>query len=148
MEFNTRLGDPETQPVLMRLQGDDDFFNLCKSYIHNSLIHCTVKWTQQPCLCVVMASKGYPETSTINSEIKNCTAVINQNKDTALFFAGAKMEGNKILSSGGRVLSVCALGKDIQSAQKLAYQTIEQIECEDLFYRKDIGYQAINKTQH
>jgi len=139
LEFNCRFGDPETQPILMRLQSD--LSQLCWDAARNQLKQQTLNWNPQTALGVVMAAGGYPfdyAKGEVISGIETISA-----KHTKVFHAGTKLEDDAITTSGGRVLCVTALGDDIKSAQKYAYQGIKAISWKDVYYRDDIGFKAI-----
>jgi phosphoribosylamine--glycine ligase len=139
LEFNCRFGDPETQPILMRLQSD--LSQLCWDAACNQLKQQTLNWNPQTALGVVMAAGGYPfdyAKGEVISGIETISA-----KHTKVFHAGTKLEDDAITTSGGRVLCVTALGDDIKIAQKYAYQGIKAISWKDVYYRDDIGFKAI-----
>ncbi len=142
LEYNCRLGDPETQPILMRLK--TDLIDLCLRALEGQLDKCEIEWDPRPALGVVMCSGGYPGSYFSGYRIEGLAkaALLNNVK---VFHAGTKAEGDEILSQGGRVLCVTALGNDIKDAQKTAYQACQLISWSDSFYRSDIGYRAIAK---
>ena len=141
LEFNCRFGDPETQPILMRLQSD--LTKLCWEAAHNQLAACDLLWSPQTALGVVMAAGGYPFAYEKGATISGLDHVTG---NTKVFHAGTSLEGKSITTSGGRVLCVTALGDNIQEAQRLAYEGVEKINWENAFYRKDIGYRAIKNN--
>jgi phosphoribosylamine--glycine ligase len=134
LEFNCRFGDPETQPILLRLKSS--LVELCLSAIDDRLNDYQIQWTDEHACGVVIASHGYPQNYTKNNEviIKTYDAV-----GIKLFHAGTKLQGDKVLTSGGRVFCATALGKDLQEAQLKAYDLVESISFDGAFYRKDIG---------
>jgi len=138
LEFNCRFGDPETQPILLRLKSS--LVNLCLAAINNTLDSYDIEWTKEHSCGVVIASKGYPENYESNKEIQ---ININDKNDTKLFHAGTKYENNKILTSGGRVFCATALGVDLKAAQQNAYNLVNKVDFEGAFFRKDIGYKGI-----
>ena len=138
LEFNCRFGDPETQPILLRLKSS--LVNLCLAAINNTLDSYDIEWTKEHSCGVVIASKGYPENYESNKEIQ---ININDNNNTKLFHAGTKYEDNKILTSGGRVFCATALGVDLKAAQQNAYNLVDKVDFEGAFFRKDIGYKGI-----
>ena len=138
LEFNCRFGDPETQPILLRLKSS--LVNLCLAAINNTLDSYDIKWTKEHSCGVVIASKGYPENYESNKEIQ---IDLNDNNDAKLFHAGTKYEDNKILTSGGRVFCATALGVDLKEAQQNAYNLVNKVGFEGAFCRKDIGYKGI-----
>ncbi|GAB6065996.1 phosphoribosylamine--glycine ligase [Aquifex pyrophilus] len=137
LEFNVRLGDPEAQPILMRIKGD--FLKLLLDFYEGKDISLEVSdnWA----LCVVLASKGYPqkpETGKIIHGLK----YLKKMEDVVVFHAGTKREGEFIVSSGGRVLNVCAYGNTLKEAKERAYEAIKYVCFEGMHYRKDIGDKA------
>ncbi len=133
VEYNARFGDPETQVVLPRLKTDlADIFN---AVVDGTLDKLNIEWSDEACVCVVMASGGYPE----NYEKGKAITIGDLDKDILLFHAGTKLQDGKLVTSGGRVLGVTALGKDINVAREKAYANVEKISFDGAFYRKDIG---------
>ena len=146
LEFNVRFGDPETQAILPRLESD--LADIMLACISGTLDKIDVKWDKRPCLSVVCASKGYPDEYEKNKEITGLEQA-KKMKDVIVFHAGTKNENGKIITSGGRVLGVTGLGKDIRSAKVNAYKAVEKIRFEGMQYRKDIGARALfHKTSH
>lgn len=143
LEFNCRFGDPETQPILMRLQSD--LSQLCSDTAHNQLTESELEWNPQPALGVVMAAGGYPFSYAKGEAISGLDNV--SDKHIKVFHAGTKMQENKVVTSGGRVLCVTALGTDIKQAQDSAYQAVQSIDWKDAYYRDDIGYRAIRSVK-
>lgn len=139
LEFNCRFGDPETQPIMLRMQ--NDFSELCWLAANNKLTEAKLAWDSRSALGVVMAAGGYPATYDKGLTISGLDAVTDQN--VKVFHAGTKMENNDVKTSGGRVLCVTALGDEIKSAQQKAYENVKKINWEGAFYRDDIGYRAI-----
>ena len=138
LEFNCRFGDPETQPILLRL--NSSLVELCMAAINNNLDSYSIEWTQKHSCGVVIASEGYPETYKSNKEI-NINE--NKNKDAKLFHAGTKYENEKIITAGGRVFCATALGNNLKEAQENAYNLVGKVEFEGAFHRKDIGFKGI-----
>ena len=143
LEFNVRFGDPETQPIMMRLQSNLD--ELCLAAIKGQLNLCEVNWNHQACLGVVLAEKGYPNQYYKGSEISGLESISEDS--CKVFHAGTAEKGGKIVTNGGRVLCVCALGEDIELAQNKAYQCVDKITWETKYNRKDIGFKAIKSEQ-
>ncbi|MEK7286836.1 MAG: phosphoribosylamine--glycine ligase [Nitrospirota bacterium] len=135
LEFNARLGDPEAQVVLPRLL--TDWIDLVDAVISHRLDQLTLTWEEQVAVCVVLASKGYPDAPQNGDEIFG----LDQIKDSAvtIFHSGTKQEGNKIVTSGGRVLGITALGSDLSEAREKAYQAVGSIQFSGMQYRNDIG---------
>jgi len=140
LEFNCRLGDPETQPLMMRLK--TNLTELCMAAITQELNQVTVEWDPRPALGVVIASGGYPSAYTKGDTITGLDESTND-PDTKVFHAGTAFKDDFIVTNGGRVLTVAALGNDFLAAQQKAYQRAHLIHWPNCFYRKDIGYRAI-----
>jgi phosphoribosylamine--glycine ligase len=134
LEYNCRFGDPETQPILMRMKSD--FLSLCLKAAKQELKGVQIDWDDRFALGVVMASKGYPEKYETGFPISGLNG---ENETTKVFHCGTKIEGEKILSNGGRVLCVTGLGGNLDTAFKNAYKTTSKISWDGAFYRKDIG---------
>ena len=134
LEYNCRFGDPETQPILMRMKSD--FLSLCLKAAKQELKGVQIDWDDRFALGVVMASKGYPEKYETGFPISGLNGV---NETTKVFHCGTKIEGEKILSNGGRVLCVTGLGGNLDTAFENAYETTSKISWDGAFYRKDIG---------
>ena len=140
LEFNVRFGDPEAQPILSRL--DSDLFDIMKATAEGRLNEVEIKWKDEAAICVVLSSKGYPGPYENGKKITGLDS-LKGNKDVVVFHAGTALKGGDVVTAGGRVLGVTALGKDIQTAQENAYKAIGQIDFEGMYYRKDIGDKAI-----
>lgn len=139
LEFNCRFGDPETQPILMRL--NSDLSQLCWDAARHELKPMALEWNPQTALGVVMAAGGYPFDYAKGAVIKGLDNI--DTRDTKVFHAGTVLGDEGIITSGGRVLCVTALGDDIRSAQENAYQGVKAIHWKDVYYRDDIGFKAI-----
>ena len=139
LEYNCRFGDPETQPIMMRLKSD--LIELCEAALNEELDSTTSDWDERSALGVVLASGGYPDTYQNGHVISGLPT--EEQSDTKVFHAGTKTNGKKIVTSGGRVLSACALGKSIKEAQDKAYHLTHSIHWENVFYRTDIGKKAL-----
>ena len=137
VEFNARFGDPETQVVLPLL--DSDLGQIMMACATGNLTAHMVKWKDSSAACVILASKGYPETSSKGDVI---SGDIKQYDTTIVFHSGTKLVGDKYVTNGGRVLGVVGLGKDLRTALDRAYQRIEHIDFEGMQYRTDIGAKA------
>jgi phosphoribosylamine--glycine ligase len=138
LEFNARFGDPETQPIMMRIKSDIvPIFEAC---IDGTLSTQTLQWKQEPTVCVVMAAKGYPNSYEKGKEITGLNS--DDNQQAVVFHAGTKLENGKVLTNGGRVLGVTAMGSDINQAIKNAYSAVDKIKWDGIHYRKDIGNKA------
>ena len=138
LEFNCRFGDPETQPILLRL--NSSLVELCKAAINNELDTYSIQWTEKHSCGVVIASEGYPEDYESNKKV---SIKENKIKDSKLFHAGTKYENETVLTSGGRVFCATALGSDLKDAQKNAYNLVNNVEFDGAFFRKDIGFKGI-----
>jgi phosphoribosylamine--glycine ligase len=138
IEFNCRFGDPETQPVLMRLQSD--LVAHCLAALDGRLNEQQADWDPRPALGVVMAAGGYPGSYRKDDTIEGLDQV--DSEDLKVFHAGTKPEGDNVVTSGGRVLCVTALGETVTAAQQRAYQGVAKIHWQDSFFRPDIGYRA------
>lgn len=139
LEYNCRFGDPETQPILMRLQSD--LVALCLAAIEGRLDQTRAEWDPQVALGVVMAAGGYPDAYAKDHPIAGLTGL--DAPDLKVFHAGTRREADRILTAGGRVLCVTALGTTAQAAQDRAYGAVRQIRWQDAYYRRDIGHRAI-----
>jgi phosphoribosylamine--glycine ligase len=135
LEYNCRFGDPETQVVIPRLK--TDLIDIVKAVIKGNLIHTEIEWKEETAVCVVMASDGYPGHYEIGKPIKGLEEA--EQKGSIVFHAGTAVKNDAIVTSGGRVLGVTALGKEIHDARQKAYEAISQIHFEGMHYRKDIG---------
>ncbi len=136
LEFNVRWGDPETQPLLTRLK--TDLIELMNASIDGTLDKITAEWKKETAVCVVMAAKGYPEAYEKGKIISGIDSA-EQGDGVKVFHAGTKPDGGKVLTNGGRVLGVTALGADRDSAIKNAYKAVDKISWDGIHYRKDIG---------
>jgi phosphoribosylamine--glycine ligase len=138
LEFNCRMGDPETQPIMLRLKSD--FVALAEHAVNGTLDKIEAEWDRRTALGVVMASANYPESPRINDEI---TGLPKNLEDAQVFHAGTTLKDGKVLTSGGRVLCVTALGETVKFAQQQAYRIIEDINFDGAHYRTDIGFRAL-----
>lgn len=140
IEFNCRFGDPEAQPVMMRLQSD--LLAACQAAWAGELAHFTLNFDPRVALGVVMAAGGYPGEYTSGDVISGLQKEL---LDTKVFHAGTKLQGDKVVTNGGRVLCVVGLGHSVASAQARAYERIELIGWRNRYFRKDIGYRALQR---
>jgi phosphoribosylamine--glycine ligase len=138
LEFNCRMGDPETQPIMLRLKSD--LIKLAEHAVNGTLDEVEAEWDRRTALGVVMASANYPDTPRTGDAI---TGLPSGTDDMQVFHAGTAMNGDQVVTSGGRVLCVTALGETVKYAQTQAYQALEQIKFDGAQYRKDIGYRAV-----
>ncbi len=139
LEFNVRFGDPETQAILPRMQGD--IVELMLASCEGRLEEVELEWDKKSCVCVVVSSGGYPGEYEKGKEISGLKDA-EEAEDTFVFHAGTKKEGNKIVTSGGRVLGVTSLGSGIEKAIEQAYKAVDKINFERCFFRRDIGSKA------
>ncbi|HIE4392878.1 TPA: phosphoribosylamine--glycine ligase [Serratia liquefaciens] len=139
IEFNCRFGDPETQPIMLRLRSD--LVELCLAGAEGKLDEKTSEWDERPALGVVLAAGGYPGDYNNGEVIQGLPQ--QESADGKVFHAGTRMQGNDVVTSGGRVLCVTALGETVAQAQQRAYQLADGIQWPGSFCRKDIGYRAI-----
>ena len=144
IEFNVRFGDPETQPVLLRLRSD--LLELVEAAIDGRLDEVQAQWDPRPSLGVVMAAEGYPGKPRTGDAINSMDAP--DLADTKVFHAGTRLEGGQVLTAGGRVLCVCALGDTVAEAQSRAYAEVAGISWHGEFHRHDIGWRAIERERH
>ncbi len=140
IEYNCRFGDPETQAVLPRLK--TDFVNVCMATAQGKLSHLRIEWDERPAACVVMASEGYPGSYPKGRIITGLEEAGKQG-DVQVFHAGTALEGGKVVTAGGRVLSVTGMGGSIAEAVQRAYQGVSKIHFDGAHYRKDIGWRAL-----
>ena len=144
IEFNCRFGDPETQPIMMRMQSD--LIELCLAATKGKLDTIKSKWDPRPALGVVLAAGGYPGDYNTKDVILGLPTVIDN--DCKIFHAGTCLENGQVCTNGGRVLSVTALGNSVSDAQKRAYEQIKNIHWHGCYYRHDIGYRAIEREKN
>ncbi len=142
LEFNARMGDPETQPVLMRMKSD--IIPVIEAAIDGKLNEIKLEWYDEATVCVVMASGGYPKSYEKGYEITGIEDA-EKSENIKVFHAGTKIENGKLINSGGRVLGVTARHKDLKVAIQDAYKAVEKINWKDVFYRKDIGKKALDR---
>jgi phosphoribosylamine--glycine ligase len=142
LEFNCRFGDPETQPLLMRLK--TDLLDLIEAVVDERLdgFAGRLQWDPRPAVCVVMASRGYPGPYEKGLAIKGLSAA-GRLPDVKVFHAGTRVDGERVLTDGGRVLGVTALGDTLADAQRRAYEAVACIEFPGAFYRRDIAAKAL-----
>lgn len=140
IEYNCRFGDPETQVVLPLLESD--LFKIMRAVASGTLADCEVRFSDGAAACVIMASDGYPEKYESGFEIKMSDSVAD-----SVYVAGARLEGGRLLSAGGRVLGVSATADNLRDAVSAAYKKVEQVSFENAFYRKDIGARALLAEQ-
>ena len=142
IEFNCRFGDPETQPIMMRLKSD--LVELCLKACDGELDQIQSEWREQAALGIVLATEGYPNNYRKGDEISD---IPSETATQKVFLAGVEKQGDKLLTNGGRVLCATALGNSVYEAQQSALKLAEQIQWQGRFYRRDIGYRAVAREQ-
>jgi phosphoribosylamine---glycine ligase len=140
LEFNCRMGDPETQPIMTRLKGD--FSKIVELAIAGTLATAQIEWDRRTALGVVLAAHHYPDTPRRGDLI---SGIPPETVDAVTFHAGTTLENDKLTTSGGRVLCVVGLSDSVRGAQSVVYDTINQITFDGMQYRRDIGYRALNR---
>jgi phosphoribosylamine--glycine ligase len=143
IEYNCRFGDPETQPIMMRLKSD--LAPLCFDAIAQKLENATTEWTDEAAVGVVLAAGGYPGSYEKGKVVNGLSD--NQDQKRKIFHAGTTMDGDEVVTSGGRVLCATALGSNVSEAARSAYKLADQISWDGMFYRSDIAYRAIAREQ-
>jgi phosphoribosylamine--glycine ligase len=141
LEFNCRLGDPETQPIILRLKSD--LLELIERAMDGALDQVEAQWDRRAALGVVVAAAGYPEEPRKGDAI---SGLPKPAPDCRVFHAGTRLEGKNLLTNGGRVLCVTALGDSVKRARARAYEALEGIRFEGMQYRKDIAHRALKKS--
>ncbi len=136
LEYNARFGDPETQVVLPLLK--TDIIEIINAIIDEKLSDITIEWEDKAAACVIIASGGYPVKHEVGYSIEGIKE-IDQKEDVIIFHAGTKYKEDQLITAGGRVLGITAVGKDIEKASKEAYKAVGEISFKDMHYRKDIG---------
>jgi phosphoribosylamine---glycine ligase len=140
LEFNCRMGDPETQPIMARLK--TDLVGVMEHAINGTLDAVELDWDRRTALGVVMAAAGYPEAPRKGDVI---TGIPAESDSHVVFHAGTTLEGDRLVASGGRVLCVVGLGDSVRMAQKEAYQVLDQIHFDGAQFRRDIGWRALKR---
>ena len=140
VEFNCRLGDPETQPILLRLKSD--FLALVEHALEGTLDKAAADWDRRSALCVVLAAANYPDEPRKGDEI---TGLPRPGEDCRVFHAGTRLDGKRVVANGGRVLGVTALGDSLKRAAQRAYAAVDAIRFAGMQYRTDIGHRALKK---
>jgi len=143
LEYNVRFGDPETQPIMMRLQSD--LVDLLEAALDKRLDQASIQWDERSAVGVVLAAGGYPDSYKKGELI---SGIPNENDSSKTFHAGTMRDGNSIVTNGGRVLCAVGLGSNVSEAQKCAYALVNQIDWSNCYYRTDIAYRAVNREQN
>ncbi|MBK69400.1 MAG: phosphoribosylamine--glycine ligase [Legionellales bacterium] len=141
LEFNCRFGDPETQPIMMRLKSD--LVSMCLASFDNTLTKCNIDWDSRSAVGVVSASDGYPASASKGDIIEGLNSIFPEH--IKIFHAGTSMTDGNIVTAGGRVLCATALGDTVSQAKQKAYDAINEINYDGMFFRNDIGYRAIQR---
>ena len=141
IEYNIRMGDPECQALMMRLESD--LLEIIEHAIKNKISNLKIRWINESSITIVLCAKGYPSNYIKNSEIKNLPNIL-VDKNTQIFHAGTYEKNNKIYSNGGRVLNVTSVSKNLSEARDKSLKNINKINWSDGFFRKDIGWRIIN----
>jgi phosphoribosylamine--glycine ligase len=142
IEFNCRFGDPETQPIMLRLQ--TSIVKMCQAALDRSFDSLDVQWDPRPAVGVVIAAGGYPESYAKGSLI---SIAVQQSETSKVFHAGTRLQDGQLVTAGGRVLCVASLGDSVTQAQKSAYADVAKIHWDKAFFRTDIGYRAIDREK-
>jgi phosphoribosylamine--glycine ligase len=142
VEFNCRFGDPETQPVMLRLQSD--LVALVQAALAGELDKTEADWDARPSIGVVMAAGGYPASYAKGDAISGLNDVAD---DVKVFHAGTKEQDGAVVTNGGRVLCVTALGDSVAAAQAYCYENLKKIDWDKVYYRTDIAYRAVEREQ-
>jgi len=142
LEYNVRFGDPETQPIMMRLQSD--LVGLLDSALDKTLGQQTIEWDQRSAVGVVLAAGGYPESYGKGDVI---TGIPEDNDSSKTFHAGTAINADSLVTNGGRVLCSVGLGSSVSDAQKTAYETVNKISWNNCYYRNDIAHRAVNREK-
>jgi phosphoribosylamine--glycine ligase len=143
IEFNCRLGDPETQPILFRLRSD--LLDVCLGSFDGKLGDEPLVWDPRATVGVVMASRGYPDSYDKGEPIHGLDAAVGG--DAKIFHAGTRLDDGTVVTDGGRVLCVVGAGKSVRAARDAAYGAVRKVSWNGAFYRKDIGYRAIAREE-
>jgi len=144
LEFNVRFGDPETQPIMMRLQSD--LAELCLAAVNGRLDKVNASWDPRPALGVVMAAGGYPGDYSKGHVISGLDVTCGS--DTPVFHAGTRLVDEQVVTTGGRVLCVCAMADTVGAAATAAYSACDDIHWDGAFLRRDIGHRAIRRERN
>jgi len=140
IEYNIRMGDPECQVLMMRLQSD--LLEIIDYATRNEISNLKIKWTEKKSITIVLCAKGYPAKYIKNSEIKNLSN-LKIDRNNQVFHSGTYEKNNKVFSNSGRVLNITALSKNYEDARKICLENINKINWNDGFFRKDIGWRVI-----
>ncbi len=142
LEINVRFGDPETQPVLMRLESD--LLEIMLAAVNQQISTCTLRWCDESAVCIVAASGGYPGSYEKGKTITGLDSR-SGDPDIMVFHAGTAKKQDNIVTAGGRVLGITALGKDVETARNRAYESLHSINFDGMYFRKDIAWRGMNR---
>jgi phosphoribosylamine--glycine ligase len=145
IEYNIRMGDPECQVLMMRLE--TDLLEVIDCLTQDKLNNLKIKWNKNSCITIALCAKGYPNNYIKNSEIKNLSSVISD-KNNQIFHAGTYKKNNKIFSNSGRVLNITSVAESLSEARDQSLMNLKKINWTDGFFRKDIGWKAIKKNEN
>ena len=145
IEYNIRMGDPECQVLMMRLE--TDLLEVIDCLTQDKSNNLKIKWNKNSCITIVLCAKGYPNNYIKNSEIKNLSSIISD-KNNQIFHAGTYKKNNKIFSNGGRVLNITSVAESLSKARDQSLMNLKKINWTDGFFRKDIGWKAIKKNEN
>jgi len=145
IEYNIRMGDPECQALMMRLE--TDLLEVIDCLTQDKLNNLKINWNKNSCITIVLCAKGYPNNYIKNSEIKNLSSIISD-KNNQIFHAGTYKKNNKIYSNGGRVLNITSVAESLSKARDQSLMNLKKINWIDGFFRKDIGWKAIKKNEN
>ncbi len=140
LEYNCRFGDPETQPIMLRLKSD--LIDMIQTCFLGDIGNYEIEWDERSAMGVVMSSKGYPESYETGKEISGLDGLICKN-DIKVFHSGTSLDSKKVLTNGGRVLCVTALGDDLSQSNERAYIAVKKLDWDGKYYRKDIGFRVM-----
>lgn len=143
LEFNCRFGDPETQPIMLRLQSD--LVELCQQAVRGELANTSIQFDSRAAVGVVLAAGGYPDEYRKGDVISGLPTL--DSREAKVFHAGTQLRDGQVLTAGGRVLCATALGQNVTAAQQAAYLLVDQIQWDGVFSRRDIGYRAVAREQ-
>ena len=141
LEYNCRFGDPETQPIMMRLKSD--ITELCNAALDKKLDQISAEWDERPAMGIVIAAAGYPDDYPKGDLISGLG--VGESDSAKIFHAGTQLDGDNVVTSGGRVLCATALGSSVSEAQKNAYALAKEVSWSGAWYRNDIGHRAISR---
>ncbi len=142
LEYNVRFGDPETQPIMMRLQSD--LVDLLEAALDKRLGQVSIQWDERSAVGVVLAAGGYPDSYKKGEVISE---IPNENDSSKTFHAGTIRDGKNVVTNGGRVICAVGLGKNVTEAQRCAYTLADKIQWNNCYYRTDIAYRAVNREE-